>query len=92
MKGLANATEASQLGLEMSIALVATMYGLLIANFIVNPAGELLVKKSEEEEEYADIALEAILLFKDGESLLESQEALNAMVPDEQRLELQSHA
>lgn len=86
MKHLAAATDASKLGVEMSVALVATMYGLLVANFFVQPIGELLMKKADEEEEYAEIALEAVLLYKDQASLVEAHEVLSAMVPDEQKL------
>lgn len=85
MKSLAGATEASKLGVEMSIALVATMYGLLVANFVVNPIGEILVKKAEEEEEYASLAFETVLMIKDATPLLESVELLNSLIPEEQR-------
>lgn len=87
MKHLAAATDASKLGVEMSVALVATMYGLLVANFFVQPIGELLMKKADEEEEYAEIALQAVLLLKEHTSLVEAYEILCAMVPDEQRLD-----
>jgi chemotaxis protein MotA len=87
MKHLAAATDASKLGVEMSVALVATMYGLLVANFFVQPIGELLMKKADEEEEYAEIALQAVLLFKERASLVEAHEILSAMVPDEQSLD-----
>lgn len=85
MKSLAGAADAGKLGVEMSVALVATMYGLLMANFIVNPIGELISKKAEEEEEYAQVAMEAILMLKDETPLLESVELLNSLVPEEQR-------
>lgn len=88
MKHLAGATDASKLGVEMSVALVATMYGLLIANFVIQPVGEILMKKAEEEEEYAEIAVQAIICVKEQMSYIESQEVLNAMVPDEQRMSL----
>ena len=90
MKSLAGAADAGKLGVEMSVALIATMYGLLVANFVVNPIGELIVKKAEEEEEYAHLAMEAILMMKDQTPLLESIEMLNSMVPEEQRQDLQS--
>ncbi len=86
MKQLASATDASKLGAEMSVALVATMYGLLLANFAVSPIGEYLVKKVEEEEEYAEISLSTVLLFKSEDNFSESHELLNSMVPEEQRI------
>jgi flagellar motor component MotA len=61
------------------------MYGLLMANFIINPIGEIISKKAEEEEEYAQLALECILMMKDQTPLLESVEMLNSLIPEEQR-------
>lgn len=87
MKQLEGATDASKLGAEMSIALVATMYGLLVANFIVSPLAEFIMKKVEEEEEYADLALEAISLIADHVSTLEFVEQMNALVPPQDRYE-----
>jgi len=87
MQQLEGATDASKLGAEMSIALVATMYGLLVANFIVSPLAEFIMKKVEEEEEYADLALEAIELVADQVSTLEFFEQMNALVPPQDRFE-----
>jgi flagellar motor component MotA len=85
MKGLANNAGAGALGVEMSIALVATMYGLLVANFLVNPIGEMMLKKIEEENDYTQVAFEAIFLIMDETSYLESVEILNSLVPDQDR-------
>jgi len=90
MRQLEGVTEASRLGAEMSIALVATMYGLLVANFIINPLGEFILKKIEEQEEYADIALEAIGLMTENASQLEFHEQLNALVPVQLRMSLKT--
>ncbi|MCS6837465.1 MAG: MotA/TolQ/ExbB proton channel family protein [Bdellovibrionaceae bacterium] len=89
MKKLASTADASFLGAEMSIALVATMYGLMVANFLLNPIGELLLKKSEEEEEYADIALTAIVLVAQQASYLEFMEQISALVPEHERANIQ---
>lgn len=85
MKGLAGSTDPGKLGVEMSVALVATMYGLLMANFVVNPIGEILSKKAEEEEEYAIVACETIMMMREQAPLIESVELLNSLVPDDQR-------
>lgn len=85
MRGITQGVDVKQTGLEMAIALLATMYGLVTANLIVNPAAENLMKKIEEEEEYAEIAIQAILLIAKKATELESQEILNAYVPDEQK-------
>lgn len=85
MKQLETATDASRLGAEMSIALFATMYGLLMANFVVSPLAEFILKKVDEEEEYAQLAMEAISLYAEQVPMIEFVEHLNAMVPDGDR-------
>jgi chemotaxis protein MotA len=87
MRSLNGSADASRLGTDMSIALVATMYGLLVANFLVSPLAEFIMKKVEEEEEYADLALEAISLVADQASTIEFIEQMNALVPPQDRFE-----
>jgi chemotaxis protein MotA len=87
MRSLNGTADASRLGTDMSIALVATMYGLLVANFLVSPLAEFIMKKVEEEEEYADLALEAISLVADQASTIEFIEQMNALVPPQDRFE-----
>lgn len=87
MRGLNNGLDAKQTALEMSVALVATFYGLLVSNLLINPAGELVLKKAQEEEELGEIALQTLILLKNRTSYLEAQEILNSFVPEEQRSE-----
>ncbi len=87
MRGLNNGLDAKQTALEMSVALVATFYGLLVSNLLINPAGELVLKKAQEEEELGEIALQSLLLLKNRTSYLEAQEILNSYIPEEQRLD-----
>lgn len=88
MRGVANGLDGKQTAMEMAIALVATMYGLLIANLVLNPAGELITKRIVEEESFGEIAISAIDLLADKTSLLESQELLNSYVPVEHRVNI----
>lgn len=90
MRGLNSGLDAKQTALEMSIALVATFYGLLVSNLLINPAGELILKKANEEEELGEIALQTLLLIKDNTSILEAQEILNSLIPEEQRYDDES--
>lgn len=87
MKGLNKGMDAKSVALEMSLALVATFYGLMMANLIINPFGELVLKKAQEEEELGEIALQSLLMLNKNTSLLEAQEVLNSMVPEEHRSE-----
>lgn len=88
MRGVSNGGDGKQTALEMAIALVATMYGLIISNLIVNPAGELILRKTSEHEAYGEIAIESICLLAKNTSLLESQEILNSYVPIEHRIDV----
>lgn len=86
MRGVSSGLDGKQTALEMAIALVATMYGLIVANLLLNPAGELINKRIAEEEAFGEIAISTIDLFADKTSLLESQELLNSYVPVEHRV------
>lgn len=86
MRGVSSGLDGKQTALEMAIALVATMYGLVVANLLLNPAGELITKRIVEEESFGEIAISAIDLYADKTSLLESQELLNSYVPVEYRV------
>lgn len=90
MRGLASGLSAQQTGIEMAVALVATMYGLLLANLFINPAGEMVMKKVTEDEDAADIALQAVLLACDRVSVLEAQEVLNSYVDERHRIDVVS--
>ena len=76
MRGVSSGLDGKQTALEMAIALVATMYGLIVANLVLNPAGELITKRIAEEESYGEIAISAIDLLAEKTSLLEAQELL----------------
>lgn len=91
MRGISSGLGAKETGFEMSVALIATLYGLLLANLVINPAGELVLKESQEEQEEAEIALRAVLLASEKTGLLESQELLNSYVSERDRLELLGH-
>ena len=88
MNAVAAGMAAEQTGLKMAIALVATLYGLLMANMIVNPAGEHLTKILQNEALLAEISVQAVLLVKSETSLLEAQEILNSYVLEAERIDL----
>jgi chemotaxis protein MotA len=72
----------------MAIALVATFYGLLVANLIVNPAGENIEKHTKEDEDRGVIAMQTILLAAERVNLLEAQEVLNSFVEERERVDV----
>jgi flagellar motor component MotA len=67
---------------------MATFYGLLVSNLLVNPAGEHMQRVAYEERKRAEIALHSIVLMAEGATLLEAQEILNSYVSKEKRVNL----
>lgn len=86
MRSVADGAPSAEIGVRMAVALVATLYGLLLSNLVVNPAGESLLKIATEEKKQAELAVQAILLAAERTSLLESQEVLNSFVPKHDRV------
>ncbi len=88
MRGISEGATAQETGVRMAIALVATLYGLIVANVLVNPFGERILRYAQEERKASDIAMQAVLLATEGVSVLEAQEVLNSFVPAHQRVNL----
>lgn len=81
MKGLSEGADPQETGLRMAIALVATFYGIVIANIFVSPIGDRIQNNLLEDERLANISLEAILLINDRVNLVEAMEEMNAHLP-----------
>jgi chemotaxis protein MotA len=88
MRGVSDGMAPQETGIRMAIALIATFYGLLVANLIVNPAGEAISKTANEEEKLGEIALQSILLAAERTNLLETQEMLNSFVEEKDRVDV----
>jgi chemotaxis protein MotA len=92
MRAVSDGAGANETGVRMAVALTATFYGLLLANLVINPAGELVMKNVTEEKKQAELALQAVLLAADRSSFLEAQEMLNSYVGVRDRVNLLSEA
>ncbi len=88
MRAISEGASSTEAGFRMAVALVATLYGLLLANLVLNPAGEFIAKHSAEERKAADLSMEAILLAADRVTLLEVQEMLNSKVAPSERVNI----
>lgn len=86
MRAVSAGLEARQTGVQMAVALTATLYGLVVANLFVSPAGEMLLKIILDEKRMAEIALRAVLLKVDRANPLEAQEVLNSFVSERNRV------
>ncbi len=88
MRAISEGASSTEAGVRMAVALVATLYGLLTANLILNPAGEFIAKHASEEKKAAELSLEAIVLASEGVTLLEVQEMLNSKVAPDERVNM----
>ena len=88
MRAITEGMDPRQTGVKMALALVATLYGLVIANFFIAPIGEAMSKRVGLEQFHAEIAVQAVLLAADRVSLLKSQEMLNSYVSKQQRVNI----
>ncbi|MCB0361821.1 MAG: MotA/TolQ/ExbB proton channel family protein [Bdellovibrionales bacterium] len=88
MRGVSEGMNAKETGIRMAIALVATLYGLMVANLFVNPAGELINRFAKMDEVLAELAIQTVLLAAENTPLLEAQEMLNSFVDTDQRVDL----
>jgi chemotaxis protein MotA len=84
----ANMSDPSKLGPAMATALLATLYGALIANLICLPLADKLHVKMEEEDVSRSLIIDGILLLRDAKSPAIIKEMLVAYLPEHHRAEL----
>ncbi len=88
MRSVGEGANASQIGLSMAIALVATLYGLAFSNFVLAPIAENFQKTAEDQKVYRELMLEGLLYLFDRKSALSVQEMLNSYLEPNQRIDL----
>jgi chemotaxis protein MotA len=88
----ANMSDPSKLGPAMAIALLATLYGAVLANMVCLPIADKLHVKVEEEEISRTLILDGIMQIRDAKSPMIVREMLLAYLPDHHRAELSEEA
>ena len=83
MKGISAGADPKETGIRMAVALVATFYGLLLSNLVLNPISEAIIEKLKADEELVEIAIKTVMMIKDNYNLIECQETLNSYLGDE---------
>ena len=78
MRGISEGMDPQETGVRMAIALVATFYGLLMANMVVAPVGEIMGHAVDEEVKEAEIALQAVMLAANKTDEVETIEMLQS--------------
>lgn len=82
---LQNLDDPSSIGPSMSVALVTTFYGALLANALFLPMAEKLKKRSNEELLYKEMAMAGILSIQSGDVPRIVEQKLNTFLPPAQR-------
>lgn len=88
MRAVSGGADSSEIGLEMALALVATFYGLILANFVLVPMSENLFNKSAVNMAHREILLQGMLMIKENKSPIYIQEKLNSFLPPLKRKDL----
>ncbi len=82
-----NMSDPSKLGPAMAVALLATLYGALIANMITLPIADKLHMNMEEEDIIRSLIIDGVLQIRENKSPAVIKEMLLAYLPDHHRAE-----
>ncbi len=92
LQSLGGADAYKKLGPSMAIGLVATLYGIALANFIFIPLGENLSKINDEDLVLREIIIEGIKLLRQQQHPLVVEEYLKSYLSPTDRLKLKKVA
>ena len=79
---------STELGEQMSVALVTTFYGCMLANLILMPIAKKLRLRNEEEVLYRQIIIEGVLGIQAGDNPKLRREKLISYLPQKQQKKL----
>jgi chemotaxis protein MotA len=82
---LGNMSDPSSIGPNMAVALITTMYGAVIANFIFLPLSGKLNQKNKQELQVRQIMVEGLLSIQAGDNPRIVEEKLKAFLPPAMR-------
>lgn len=80
MRGISEGIDTKETGVRMAVALVATFYGLLISNLLLNPIGEWLQEEIKRDEFKAEASLQIINLMATSANMVEVHEVMNSFL------------
>src|SRR5499427_9418401 len=88
----ANMTDPSKLGPFMAVALLATLYGAVLANIVCLPIADKLHVKLTDEDTNRTLIIDGILMIRDSKSPALVREMLIAYLPEKHRHEVAEEA
>jgi len=84
--------DISAMGHALAVAVVATMYGAIVANAIAGPIGDKLGMRSGEEMLGREMMLQGILSIQAGDNPRVTQDKMLAFIPQSTRIKLKAAA
>ncbi len=78
MREISSGSSSTEAGLKMSIALVATLYGILLSNLILNPLAEAMNHFLGRERNRAEFMIQTIKLYYEQSTQIESNEVIQS--------------
>lgn len=85
MFGQLGSGDIGKLGHALAVAVVATMYGAIVANAIAGPIGDKLALRSSEEIQAREMMLQGILSIQAGDNPRSTMDKMVAFIPQFQR-------
>jgi len=83
---LAQMNDPTKIGMAMAVALLTTLYGVLIANLIALPIADKLLTKTDQERENRLLIIESIAQIHEKQNPTVVLEILEAYLPEKQRM------
>jgi chemotaxis protein MotA len=83
----ANMTDPSKLGPYMAVALLATLYGAVVANILCLPIADKLHLKLHDEEVNRTLIIDGVMMLRESKNPQIVREMLQAYVPEQHRAE-----
>lgn len=88
LKGMDVTSGGGNIGQDMSVALITTFYGCILANLIYQPIGKKLSVRNEEEILYKQIIIEGVLGIQTGDNPKNLKERLVSFLDTKKQQEL----
>ena len=82
---LSSMSDPTSIGRAMAVALLTTLYGVLIANLIALPIADKLEAKSQQERGIRSLIIECVFQIQQKQNPTEMMEILEAYLPEKQR-------
>lgn len=82
---LKNLDDPSMIGPSMAVAILTTLYGSLLANFICNPIAQKLEIKSDQETTIQELIIQGALCLSAGENSQMIEQKLNSFLAENQK-------